>query len=65
MGLAWVIPGWNSISMFLGALVAWLVFKGSRPTSERYNVAVASGLIAGESLLAVLIAALIAAGVLH
>ena len=64
VGIAWVIPAWNSISMFLGALIAWLLFKRSQKTAERYSLAVASGFIAGESLIAVLVAALVAAKVL-
>jgi uncharacterized oligopeptide transporter (OPT) family protein len=57
-GIAWVVPAWNSISMFLGALLAWLVLRMRPAQGERYNLPVASGLIAGESLMAVVIAAL-------
>ncbi len=53
LGLAGVIPAWNSISMFLGAFIAWIVGMLSPRIGERYTVAVSSGLIAGESLLAV------------
>jgi uncharacterized oligopeptide transporter (OPT) family protein len=60
VGIAWVIPAWNSLSMFLGALLAWLVTRANRTKGERYNLAVASGLIAGESLMAILVAALVA-----
>lgn len=59
VGIAWVIPAWNSFSMFLGALLAWIFFKVSKEKAERYNLALASGFIAGESLLAVLIGFLI------
>ena len=64
VGLAWVIPAFNTISMFVGALLAWLFQRLSPARAERYTVAVASGLIAGESLMAVLVAALVAAGLL-
>ncbi|MBI2893782.1 MAG: OPT/YSL family transporter [Deltaproteobacteria bacterium] len=64
VGIAWVIPAWNSISMFLGSLLAWIIFKSSQEKADRYTLAVASGFIAGESLIAVLIAALVAANVL-
>ena len=64
VGIAWIIPGYNSVSLFLGALLAWAFARVSRPKAERYSIAVASGLIAGESLVAVLIAALVALGVL-
>jgi putative OPT family oligopeptide transporter len=64
VGIAFVIPAWNSISMFVGALLAWLYFKTNRAKAERYNLALASGLIAGESLMAVLVALLVAVNVL-
>jgi OPT family oligopeptide transporter len=56
LGLAFVIPAWNSISMFLGALIAWLVEKKRPETANAYTIPVASGFIAGESILGVLIA---------
>ena len=66
MGLpGFVIPAWNSISMFLGALLAWLLAKASAERAERYSLALASGFIAGESLIAVLVAALVAFNVLQ
>jgi uncharacterized oligopeptide transporter (OPT) family protein len=63
-GIAWVIPAWNSASMFLGAFIAWAVSKSWPKVAERYTLAVSSGFIAGESLIAVAIAALVAVGVL-
>ena len=63
-GIAWVIPAWNSFSMFLGSLIAWMIVRANAARAERYNLAVASGFIAGESLIAVLVAALVAAKVL-
>jgi uncharacterized oligopeptide transporter (OPT) family protein len=65
LGLAFVVPGSNSISMFLGALVAELLRRRSPKSAERYVVPVASGFIAGESLVGVLVAILIALGVLN
>jgi OPT family oligopeptide transporter len=64
VGIAWVIPAWNRLSMFLGAFLAWLVARLSAAKGERYTLAVASGLVAGESLIAVLVAALVALHVL-
>ncbi len=53
LGLAFVIPAWNSISLFLGAAIAALV-KGALPlTGERYILPVAAGLVAGESLMGI------------
>jgi OPT family oligopeptide transporter len=55
LGIAGVIPAFNSISMFLGALAAWLLMRSKPKTAEKYTVAVSSGLIAGESLMGVAI----------
>jgi uncharacterized oligopeptide transporter (OPT) family protein len=54
-GLAWTIGAWNSISMALGALIAFAIEKRYPKTAGLLVVAVASGLIAGESLLGVFI----------
>ncbi len=62
LGLAFVMPGFISISMFAGALLAFVLEKVRRRAAEDYVVPVASGLIAGESLMAVLISALMALG---
>ncbi|MEO8182038.1 MAG: OPT family oligopeptide transporter [Deltaproteobacteria bacterium] len=64
VGLALVIPCFNSISMFLGALIAWAFSQLNREAAERYTIPCASGLIAGESLLGVAIALLAVAGYL-
>jgi uncharacterized oligopeptide transporter (OPT) family protein len=63
LGLAFVMPGFISISMFVGALLAFVFEKAHRQAAEDYVVPAASGLIAGESLMAVLISALMAFGV--
>lgn len=55
LSIAGVIPAFNAISMFLGAFAAWILFKKKPETNARYTIAVASGLIAGESLMAVAI----------
>ncbi len=53
LGIAGVIPAFNSISMFLGALLAWAVARANPRAGSDYTVPVASGLIAGESLVGV------------
>ncbi len=53
LGIAGVIPAFNAISMFIGALIAWIIAKNWPKTDEKYTVAVSSGLIAGESLMGV------------
>lgn len=56
LGLAMVIPFYNSLSMFLGAAVATVMEKKVPELAERFVVPVSSGVIAGESLLGVGIA---------
>ena len=49
-GLAMVIPASISITMFLGSLVAKLLERYRPRLAQRFVIAAASGLIAGESL---------------
>ena len=56
LGLAMVIPFWNSLSMFLGGLIALILEKKAPKTAEKYIIPVSSGIIAGESLMGVAIA---------
>ena len=62
LGIALVIPGYNSISIFIGALGAMLL-RRHRGASE-FVLPVAAGFIAGESLLGVALALLAATGVI-
>lgn len=55
LGIAGVIPAFNSISMFLGALAAWLWAKADARRADQYTIPASSGLIAGESLMGVAI----------
>ena len=55
LGIAGVIPAFNSIAMFAGALVAWSFAKANPRAADRLIVPVSSGLIAGESLMGVAI----------
>jgi len=54
IGLAFVIPFWNSLSMFIGALIALVIQKKKESLTE-YIIPAASGIIAGESLAGVFI----------
>jgi uncharacterized oligopeptide transporter (OPT) family protein len=56
LGLAWVMPFANSLSFAIGAVLVALWNRVSRKGADLYYVPVASGLIAGESLVAALIA---------
>ncbi len=64
LGIAMVIPGSNCIAMFLGAAVAEALRRKAPAFSEKTVVPVASGLIAGESLMGIFIAVLIVTGVI-
>ncbi len=60
MGIAFVIPAYNSVSMFIGAFIAWVLEKRTPAFGDTYTVPVASGLIAGESLMGIAVAMMIA-----
>jgi OPT family oligopeptide transporter len=62
LGLAFVIPFWNILSIFIGALLAWILSRRARQWADRYTIPIASGIIAGESLMGVLIALLTTLG---
>ena len=56
LGLAFVIPAFNSMSLFLGALAASLARPVAPRWANRFELPIASGLVAGESLAGVAIA---------
>ena len=64
LGIAMVLPGSNCIAMFLGAAAAEFMRRRMPALAEKAVVPVASGLIAGESLMGILIAFLVVTGVL-
>ena len=53
IGLALVIPAYYSISMCLGGLIAWAGSKWFKTWAKRFMIVLASGIIAGESLVGV------------
>ncbi len=55
MGIGGVVPASNCVSMFVGALAAWLWTRKDGERGSRYCIPAASGLIAGEALMAVAI----------
>jgi len=61
LGLAFTLPFWNCISMFFGACVALAIERRNKAFAERWVVPVSSGIIAGESLIGIVIAGLVAA----
>jgi uncharacterized oligopeptide transporter (OPT) family protein len=56
LGLSWIMTFSNSQAFAIGAVLAWLWTKVHARTASAYSVAVASGLIAGESLIKAVIA---------
>jgi OPT family oligopeptide transporter len=55
LGLSFVLPFYNSLSMFIGGLIALGYLKMRPKTAEQYTIASASGVIAGESLMGIFI----------
>ncbi|MGW8270939.1 MAG: OPT/YSL family transporter [Burkholderiales bacterium] len=53
LGLAFVIPASISLMMFIGAALAWVLLAWNARFTNRFALAVAAGLIAGESIVGV------------
>jgi uncharacterized oligopeptide transporter (OPT) family protein len=64
LGLAMVIPFWNSLSMFIGGTITLILEKTVKPLADKYIIPASSGVIAGESIIGILIALLMSAGIL-
>jgi putative OPT family oligopeptide transporter len=56
MGLGFVIPAWNSLSLFLGALGALVIARFAPEWARHKLVVLAAGLVVGESLAGVVAA---------
>lgn len=56
LGLSWVVVFQNSLSFAIGALLVWAWNRRHARSAETYAVPIASGFIAGESLIAAAIA---------
>jgi uncharacterized oligopeptide transporter (OPT) family protein len=56
LGLSWVMVFQNSLSFAIGAVIVATWTKWDKRRCELYYVPIASGLIAGESLIAAIIA---------
>jgi putative OPT family oligopeptide transporter len=63
VGIGMLVPFSAVIGMFLGALVDLVWRRASPKSAEHYSIPIASGLIAGEALVAVVIAILAASGI--
>ena len=64
IGIGMLVPGSAIVTMFLGALVAlaWPKSRGNGESENRTLTALASGFIAGEALIAVIVPILVAVG---
>ena len=65
LGIGMLVPASVIVTMFIGGLVGKTWTKASPKSSEVYLVPLASGLIAGEALVAVIVPLLILSGILH
>jgi len=55
IGIALVIDANDSIAMFVGAMGAYLLARTRKELADRYTVSVASGMIAGEGLMGIIV----------
>jgi uncharacterized oligopeptide transporter (OPT) family protein len=58
VGLGMILPFFTSLSFVLGAFAAWAFHRVSARQADRFVVPIASGAIAGESIVGVIVAAL-------
>ena len=56
LGLAWVVPFQNAFSFLIGAVIVTIWRNINKKNSDSYAIPIASGLVAGESLVAAFIA---------
>jgi OPT family oligopeptide transporter len=64
MGLAFTFHFWYALSMFVGGLTALILEKRAPAVNEKYTIPVASGAIAGESLMGIFVAWLAVKGII-
>ncbi|MBZ0184845.1 MAG: OPT/YSL family transporter, partial [Candidatus Obscuribacterales bacterium] len=64
LGLSWVVVFANSLSFFIGAVLALIWSRINAHHASLYTIPVASGAVAGESLMCAIIAMITAAGAL-
>ena len=64
LGLSWVVWFANCFSFFLGAIIAYIWGLVAKKNASIYVIPVASGAVAGESLMCAIIAMITAAGAL-
>ncbi|MBI5361596.1 MAG: OPT/YSL family transporter [Planctomycetes bacterium] len=62
VGIGMLVPASAVATMFLGACLDWIWRKSDATSAQKYSIPVASGFIAGEALIAVLIPVLVVLG---
>lgn len=60
LGLAFVLPAFNALSFFIGGGIALWVARRRPDLHARYTIAISAGLIAGESLMGIVVAVIAA-----
>jgi putative OPT family oligopeptide transporter len=58
LGLGWLVFFSSTLSFAIGAVIVWLWGKADRKSQQTFSVPIASGLIAGESMLKAILAML-------
>lgn len=61
LGLSWVVPFANCLSFFIGALIALIWSRMNKKTADLFVIPIASGAVAGESLICAILAMITAA----
>ena len=64
MGIGVLIPISAVTTIFLGALADWIWERTNPESHQRYSIAIASGFIAGEAIVAVIIPLLVTLGLM-
>jgi uncharacterized oligopeptide transporter (OPT) family protein len=64
LGIALTIPAYTSFAMFLGVFILWILEKKAPKRNNTCTIPIASGCIAGESIMGMILAALMAFGVM-
>lgn len=56
LGLAWVVPWYNALGFAIGAVFAWVWSLTHKKSADKFTIPIASGVVAGEALMAAMIA---------
>ncbi len=56
LGLAWIMPFQNSLAFLIGAIITTVWSKINLKASDNYVIPIASGLVAGESIMSAILA---------